>query len=104
MHENTPEATKGLRKYFVSNPRQGISFLGNYEFGSLLPCKGEKGSWPGGWMCSKLVTHPVHYFIGNRSCVCHSTPPPSGKIYNHYRFINITPLSAFVKAQIAVCI
>jgi len=44
MHENTPEATKGLRKYFVSNPRQGISFLGNYEFGSLLPCKGEKGN------------------------------------------------------------
>ena len=25
MHENTSEATKGLR-HFVSNPRQGISF------------------------------------------------------------------------------
>lgn len=55
-------------------------------------------------MCSKLVTHPVHYFIGNRSCVCHSTPPPSGKIYNHYRFINITPRVVFVKAQVAVCL
>ncbi len=31
MHENTPEATKGLRKYFVSNPRQG-----NQLFGELL--------------------------------------------------------------------
>ena len=55
-------------------------------------------------MCSKLVTHPVHYFMGNRSCVCHSTPPPSGKICNHYRFINITPRAAFVKAQVVVCL
>ena len=55
-------------------------------------------------MCSKLVTHPVHYFMGNRSCVCHSTPPPSGKICNHYRFINITPRVVFVKAQVAVCV
>ena len=55
-------------------------------------------------MCGKLVTHPVHYFMGNRSCVCHSTPPPSGKICNHYRFINITPRVVFVKAQVAVCL
>ncbi len=50
-------------------------------------------------MYGKLVTHPVHYFIKDKSCVCHSTPPPSGKICNHYRFINITPRAAFVKAQ-----
>ena len=55
-------------------------------------------------MYGKLVTHPVHYFIKDKSCVCHSTPPPSGKICNHYRFINITPRVVFVKAQVVVCL
>lgn len=53
-------------------------------------------------MCGKLVTHPVHYLMDNKSCVSHSTPPPSGKICNHYRFINITPRFVFVKAHIYV--
>jgi hypothetical protein len=55
-------------------------------------------------MCGKLVTHPVHYLMDNKSCASHSTPPPSGKICNHYRFINITPRVVFVKAQVAVCL
>lgn len=52
-------------------------------------------------MCGKLVMHPVHHPMYDRSCVNHGMPPPSEINRGCYKFNNITFGAVFVKIRVA---